>query len=279
MMKSIQDIVKEKGIMIVAHRGVAGGNLPCNTPESYEGAILQGADMVELDVSISRDGKLFVFHPGMEPAHLKSEKLIADMDATEVEQLRFYNMDDAETHYGVSYLKDVLKQLKGRILINIDKYWTCMEEITALVRELGMEQQVLVKLFADQTEEIEKMEQVAPDIPFMVLVKHTDEITDTLLQKNVNYIGTEVLFETDTAPVASKEYVEEMHKKGLLVWMNAIVYNEKDVISGGHTDDISVAGNPDEGWGWIGARGADIVQTDWPQMAITYYEKTGKRTK
>ena len=61
--------------------------------------------------------------------------------------------------------------------------------------------------------------------------------------------------------------------------MNAIVYNEKDVISGGHTDDISVAGNPDEGWGWIGARGADIVQTDWPQMAITYYEKTGKRTK
>ena len=276
-MKSIWETVKEKKVMIVAHRGVSGGNLPCNTPESYEGAILQGADMVELDVAVSRDRKLFVFHPGMEPAHLKSDKLICDMTAEEVEKLHFYNMDDAITHYKVSYLEDVLRKLRGRVLINIDKYWTCMEEITALVRKLGMEQQVLVKLFADQTELIDRMEKIAPEIPFMVLVKNTDNITDQLLQKNINYIGTEVLITEENAEVATEKYIRSMHEKGLLVWINAIVYNEADMVCGGHSDDISVAGYPDDGWGWICEKGYDMMQTDWPMMAIAYCKEKGYR--
>jgi glycerophosphoryl diester phosphodiesterase len=55
--------------IIVAHRGVAGGNIPCNTMAAYEIALKQGADMIEADVSVSADGKLFLFHPMMERAH------------------------------------------------------------------------------------------------------------------------------------------------------------------------------------------------------------------
>ena len=58
----------KKHILIAAHRGTAGGNLPCNTLAAYEAALRQGADIVELDVSRSADGELFVFHPGMEPS-------------------------------------------------------------------------------------------------------------------------------------------------------------------------------------------------------------------
>ena len=49
----------KENIIIVAHRGVAGGNIPCNTLASYEIALKQGADMLEVDMSISADGKLF----------------------------------------------------------------------------------------------------------------------------------------------------------------------------------------------------------------------------
>ena len=35
--------------IIVAHRGVAGGNIPCNTIPAYETALKQGADMIETD--------------------------------------------------------------------------------------------------------------------------------------------------------------------------------------------------------------------------------------
>ena len=66
----------KENIIIVAHRGACGGNIPCNTVASYEIALKQGADMIEVDVSCSRDGKLFLFHPGMEIAHLNKLKML-----------------------------------------------------------------------------------------------------------------------------------------------------------------------------------------------------------
>ena len=50
---------------IAAHRGAAGGNIHCNTWVAFEASLAQGADIIELDVSRSADGELFVFHPGM----------------------------------------------------------------------------------------------------------------------------------------------------------------------------------------------------------------------
>ena len=77
--------------LIVAHRGVCGGNIPCNTIAAYEIALRQGADMIEIDVDMSADGKLFIFHPGMESAHLNQDCNIARMTEAEVRALRFVN--------------------------------------------------------------------------------------------------------------------------------------------------------------------------------------------
>ena len=48
-------------LLIVAHRGVFGGNIPCNTLASYEIALKQGADMIETDVNVTSDGELCIF--------------------------------------------------------------------------------------------------------------------------------------------------------------------------------------------------------------------------
>ena len=56
-----------------AHRGVCGANVPCNSILAYQIALAQGAEVVEIDVSKSKDGKYFVFHPWMEPQFLKSK--------------------------------------------------------------------------------------------------------------------------------------------------------------------------------------------------------------
>ena len=45
-----------ENIVIVAHRGTCGGNIPCNTRAAYEISLMQGADMIETDVSMSADG-------------------------------------------------------------------------------------------------------------------------------------------------------------------------------------------------------------------------------
>ena len=44
----------EKRMLLVAHRGSWGGNIPCNTIPAYETALAQGADMIEIDVRLRR---------------------------------------------------------------------------------------------------------------------------------------------------------------------------------------------------------------------------------
>ena len=71
----------------------------------------------------------------------------------------------------------------------------------------------------------------------------------------------------------TEEYIESHHKKGRLLWCNAIVYNYKTVLSAGHTDDVAVLGDPDKGWGWIVDRGFDMIQTDWTLLLRNYLDQ------
>ncbi len=259
-------------MLIAGHRGVSGANIPCNTLAAYAIALLQGADIVELDVSRSRDGMLYAFHPGMEPAHLKTKRLIAMRSAKSVDRLRFVNQDNVITHYHVSSLEEALMFLKGKCYINVDKFWTYPEEITAMIRKCGVEKQVIVKTKPEE-KHLSVIERVAPDLMYMSIISEKDDCAKELLKRNIHYIGAEVLFSSDAAPVVSEEYIKYMHDNGLLIWGNAIVYNEKANISAGHTDDIALTTDMDKGWGWFRDKGFDILQTDWVLMLREYLEK------
>lgn len=41
------EVAKEKKILVAAHRGVAGGNIPCNSLQAFQIALNQGADIIE----------------------------------------------------------------------------------------------------------------------------------------------------------------------------------------------------------------------------------------
>ena len=256
---------------LAAHRGVCGANIPCNTLASYRLAVRQGADVVEIDVSRSRDGMYFVFHPGMESEFIRCGALLSDLSAEEISHLTLRNSDGVPTHYTIPTLSEVLAFLKGKVYINVDKFWTDVPGITAEIRKAGVENQVIVKTYADE-KSWDEVERYAPDLMYMTMAWHRDEITEKLTTRNLRYIGIEALFDKETDEIASDAYIRSMHDKGLLVWQNAIVYNEKDIISAGHTDDISLTDDPALGWGWLAEKGADFIQTDWLSEAKSYLE-------
>lgn len=272
----ISNILLQKKPLLAAHRGVCGANIPCNTLAAYAIALQQGADIIELDVSKSLDGELFAFHPGMEPVYLKCGKMISEMTAKEVREVPLLNQDEVPTHYRVPTLEEALAFLKDKAYINVDKFWTDVEGITACIRRAGVERQAIVKTYLEE-DALREVEKFAPDLMFMPMVRHKDESTEMLLKRNINLIGNEVLFDRETDEVISDAYIAEMHRKGLLIWANAIVYNEKDVISAGHTDDISLTEDPDLGWGWLIRKKVDIIQTDWPLMLKQYIDSRKQR--
>lgn len=256
--------------LIAAHRGVAAGNIPCNTLAAFDAALRQGADIIELDITRSQDGKLFVFHPGKERMHLYCATPIKKMAAAEVEKLHFVNVDSDATQFTVSYFDDVLEHLRGRCQINVDKFYMYMPEITQTIRRHGMQEDVIVKT-PEGEDWYRQVEEIAPDLPYMIMT-HNDNFSEQLMKRPMRYLGAEVLFTDDRDRLASPEYVEWMHKNNLLIWANAIVYDYRTVLSGGHNDDISVVGREDEGWGWLADRGYDIIQTDWTLAMRLYLE-------
>lgn len=256
---------------LAAHRGISGANLPCNTLAAYKIALDSGADVVEIDVSKSKDGVHFIFHPGMERVFLGTERSLSDMTAEEIKALRLLNSDRVPTSYSIPTLAEALELLRGRAYINVDKFWTDVEGISREIRRAGVEKQVIVKTYTDK-ESLDRVAKYASDFMFMPMVRETDEVTDTLIERGVNVIGAEILFASETSPVISREYIDSMHSRGLLIWMNSIVYNEKDVISAHRTDDRSLTDSPDAGWGWLADRGADFIQTDWLLYAKAYLD-------
>ncbi len=269
----IRDTAKTR-LLIAAHRGVSGGNIPCNSMAAYEAALVQGADILEIDITKSADGELFVFHPGLESIHLGSERLITDMTAAEVKALRYCNGDGTKTMQNVSTLDEVFEAFGHRCFINLDKFWGNIEDITACVRRHKLQDRVIAKSFpADEC--IDLLEQTAPDIPYIPFIWNEDDSTDELLKRNIRFIGTEAHFSDDDSEVASAEYIDKMHRQNLIIWANAIVFNYKTVESAGHTDDIAVTGNPEDGWGWLAKRGFDIIQTDWVLPMRMYLKENG----
>ena len=263
---------QKKGPFLAAHRGVCGANVPCNTLAAYKIALDQGADVVEIDVSKSKDGKFYAFHPGMEHVFLRSPRPIAEMTSEEVESLYLVNQDAVPTSYKVPTLAETLALLKDKAYINVDKFWIDVPGITEEIRRAGVEKQVIVKTGVDE-KSLAAVKEYAPDFMFVPLVRHVDTVTDELLSKGINLIGAEILFDKETDPCISDEYIQSMHDKGLLIWINAIIYNERDVISAHHTDDISLTDSPDKGWGWLMDKGADFIQTDWLLMLKNYIDK------
>ena len=260
---------------LAAHRGVCGANIPCNSLAAYKIALDSGAEVVEIDVSKSKDGEYFIFHPGMERKFIGAGISLPDMTAEEIKALRLLNSDGVPTSYPLPTLAEALELLKGRAYINVDKFWTDVRGISEAIRKAGVEKQVIVKTYTDG-ESLERVAKYAPDFMFMPMVNKVDEVTDSLIARGVNIIGTEILFDSESDPVISREYIDRMHERGLLIWTNAIVYNEKAVISAYHTDDISLTDSPERGWGWLCDRGADFIQTDWLIPAKQYLENKNK---
>lgn len=259
----------EGRVLIAAHRGVAGGNIPCNSIPGFKAALNQGADIIELDVAPSRDGVLYVFHPGMEHVFLKSDTMICDMDSFQVDSLVLRNQDSALTPYRVPRLREVLELLRGKCYINLDKFWSCPDAIAREVRELNMQDQVLIKTGAGE-ENFRRVEEAAWDLPYMVIAWDRDDFSDVLVKRNLRYVGVEALFASEEVPICQEAYLRGMTDRGMVMWANSIVYDYNAVLTAGHTDDIAVSEDPDYGWGWLISRGFNIIQTDWP-LALKQY--------
>ena len=277
MAMNLYEAAQER-VIITAHRGVSGGNIPCNTIAAYDAAVAHGADMIEVDANISADGTLYSFHPGMEKRHLGKDCSIPALHDEEIARLRYLNYDRTPTQFSLCTLDEIFARYKNRCFINVDKFWDHPEKISDLIRKHDMADQIVVKT-TPTCELLDIIESYAPEIAYLPIIRKDEGLHEMLQSRNINYIGAEVLFDSEESEVCSDAYIAKMHADGKLVWANAIIYNCRTQLTAGHSDDTAIAGDPERGWGWLADKKFDIIQTDWTLPLRLFLESTGRRWK
>ena len=273
-MKNTLHLYNNDNVQVVAHRGAAGSNIPCNTIPAFDIALKGGASILEMDLFKSTDGKIFIFHTGKEPYQLNKNIDLTKLDSEEIKKLRLINVDFNPTQWGINSFDDVLEHFKGRCILNLDRIGDCIPDVIKAVERHNMKDQVLLK-HAPIPSVLKIIEDVAPDYMFMPIYMEKDNASEIIEKMNINYIGAELVFETEKSPVIQPEYIESMKKRGKTLWGNAVLYNYKIPLSAGHTDDVSMIDDPDKGWGWLVDHGFDIIQTDWTYQCCKYLKDRG----
>lgn len=273
-MKNTLHLYNNDNVQVVAHRGAAGSNIPCNTIPAFDIALKGGASILEMDLFKSTDGKIFIFHTGKEPYQLNKNIDLTKLDSEEIKKLRLINVDFYPTQWGINSFDDVLEHFKGRCILNLDRIGDCIPDVIKAVERHNMKDQVLLK-HAPIPSVLKIIEDVAPDYMFMPIYMEEDNVSGIIEKMNINYIGAELVFKTEESPVIQPEYIESMKKRGKTLWGNAVLYNYKIPLSAGHTDDVSMIDDPDKGWGWLVDHGFDIIQTDWTYQCCKYLKDRG----
>lgn len=110
----------EKLTKVWAHRGAAG-YAPENTLESFELAVRQGADGVELDVQMTKDGELVVVHDEKIDRVSNGSGFVKDFSLKELKELNFNRTHPEYAHVQIPTLQEVYELLKPTgVSINVE---------------------------------------------------------------------------------------------------------------------------------------------------------------
>ena len=271
--KLLNKKIKEKEVLVVSHRGFGGGNIVLNTIRAMKNAINCGADILELDISVSSDGEFFVFHQNMEPRKLLTSKKISKMTADEINSRPLYNNAFKESEDQVPKLDQMIEFLSGKdILINVDKCDKIGKKVLVKLDQYNIEEQILVKGKC-RDKFLKTVNQHHKNYMFMPIVESIADLEKTLKYENLNIVGFEFIFETEKHELLSKKLISELKAEGYFIWVNAINLGKGKYLSAEFNDDKSILIGADAGWGRLIDYGFNAIQTDWPPLLNNYIEK------
>jgi glycerophosphoryl diester phosphodiesterase len=240
-------------IVVMGHRGFKDV-APENTMGSFKKTLQVGADMIELDVHLSKDGELIVMHDATVDRTTNGTGAIKDKTLEELKKL------DAGSKFSpvfkderIPTLEEVLQFAKDKISVNIEIKKEAVEEnpapgmgveekVANLVAKYDMVEHVIICSFSPLA--LSRIKQINPMLPTGYLI-----VTEPFLTSQVNMaakVKADAVHEYRS--FVSKREIENAHKYNIHenVWTVDKPHNMADLID----------------------RGVDALITDRPDLAL-----------
>ena len=194
----------------VAHRG-ASAALPENTLPAFGRAIELGADVIEADVRLTKDGEAMILHDATVDRTTSGSGPLGELTAAQARAL------DAGAGAQIPLLAEVLEIARGHVRVNLDiKEVEAVGPAAAAVTDLGMAGSVSFISFLPEV--WEALEDVNPGCPVIQLVDSAAGLAsiamgDVGTQSHMAGVGV-------PAAIVTEGMVERMHRhgQGVFAW-------------------------------------------------------------
>lgn len=259
-----------------------------NFPENSKGAILSsirlGADIVEIDVHMTKDGRFILNHDKTLDRTTTGKGNVHDMTLAEIRKLKMRDKDGNPTDYDVLTLEEALELTRGKILVNIDKFTAHPREILDAVAAVGALKEVIVKSLHSPDEARRFLGPYwksveSGDLLYMPVLSFRKNKREKAAHDLPLWIAEEPrkasMYEICIdAPEHSSVFGEIVKAEGSpRLWLNTMW----DSRVAGH-GDVRALLDPDSNWGWAIERGATMIQTDYAAELIVYLMRKGRRS-
>lgn len=269
-------------VFVTMHRG-DWRHAPENSVGAIKGSIDIGADIVELDVSKTKDGRFVLLHDGSLDRVSNGKGLITDYTVEEIKKFRLKGTDGKTiTDYEILTLEEAFALTKGKILVNIDKFPRDPKGVAECARRCGVEREVIFKgRFSPKDLKSRMGDQWAGIVDGTFLYMPIIGINSPNAMKGFKAwqeaervpFAYELCFEEEE-PLEVLEALEKLQASGgPRIWINTLWKS----LCADHTDERGHKGDADGSWGWCLARGATMIQTDRPVDLLKYLSEKGRR--
>lgn len=304
------DIIKHREkfneyVLVSAHRGY-WSTYPENSEEAYRMAIELGADIIEMDVRVTDDDVMVVFHDACLDRITTGYGRLREANWSYVNSLKLRNEDGSVSPYPILSLTDALDYLKDKAVIALDikeggrLFNETMKRVLTMLKEKNMLYQSIVKgkLPLQNLQKLLKEVNITLDdfiytpIAFSTTPNLDSYIMDFVGQRNI--YAMELVYKQSKDPIlryvpildAAKIWVGQysfwpelgdgvIAEKIPLTDTDPIVrpYDFQDKDPNNYLDDGR--GN----WEWLLGNGATYVITDRSELLIEFLDKMGFRNK
>ncbi len=169
---------EDKAVLVFGHRG-ASAYAPMNTIPAFELAAEQGADAIELDVHLTKDGEIVIVHDFTIDHTTNSEGVVTEKTLAELKLLDAGSwFDNKFAGVRLPTLGEVFEAVGDKLYINVEIKTLSQdgdgteEAVATCIKKHNMAERVIVSSFNPLV--LKRFRLIAPEIPIGYLLYHDD---------------------------------------------------------------------------------------------------------
>lgn len=263
-----------KYVVVACHRG-DWRNYPENSIPAIESIIRMGADIMELDLKLTKDSVLVLSHDWTIDRCTTGKGRVSDYTLDELKQFRLRRAHGVATDsLHICTLREALECCKDRICVNVDQGYEYYDMVLAITEELGVTDQILIKGKHSVASVAEKMAAHEHNMMYMPIIDIQKEQGQKLFQEYMDTKTVPLAYEVCWKKLTPEVFdcFKKVVESGSKLWVNTIWGS----LCGYLDDDKALdCGDPAEVYDQVIALGASMIQTDRPEQLLDYLRKKG----